>query len=65
MGLEAVGIEFEERGLLKVDKQCRTSVQNIYAIGDIVSGPQLAHKASYEGKLLQKQSLVKNPSLIT
>ncbi|MGE7090574.1 dihydrolipoyl dehydrogenase [Lysinibacillus sp. NPDC048646] len=51
MGLEAVGIEFEERGLLKVDKQCRTSVPNIYAIGDIVSGPQLAHKASYEGKV--------------
>ncbi|MFE3574359.1 dihydrolipoyl dehydrogenase [Lysinibacillus sp. NPDC059133] len=51
MGLEAVGIEFAERGLLKVDKQCRTSVSNIYAIGDIVSGPQLAHKASYEGKV--------------
>lgn len=51
MGLEAMGIEFAERGLLKVDKQCRTSVPNIYAIGDIVSGPQLAHKASYEGKV--------------
>ncbi|MGE8001011.1 dihydrolipoyl dehydrogenase [Lysinibacillus sp. NPDC093190] len=51
MGLEAVGIEFAERGLLKVDKQCRTSVPNIYAIGDIVPGPQLAHKASYEGKV--------------
>ncbi|WP_313894121.1 dihydrolipoyl dehydrogenase [Psychrobacillus sp.] len=51
IGLEAVGIEFAERGLLKVDKQCRTSVPNIYAIGDIVSGPQLAHKASYEGKV--------------
>ncbi|KPN96270.1 dihydrolipoyl dehydrogenase [Lysinibacillus sp. ZYM-1] len=51
MGLEAVGIDFAERGLLKVDKQCRTSVPNIYAIGDIVSGPQLAHKASYEGKV--------------
>ncbi|WP_144787867.1 dihydrolipoyl dehydrogenase [Lysinibacillus fusiformis] len=51
MGLEAIGIEFAERGLLKVDKQCRTSVPNIYAIGDIVSGPQLAHKASYEGKV--------------
>lgn len=51
MGLEAVGIEFAERGLLKVDKQCRTSVPNIYAIGDIVSGLQLAHKASYEGKV--------------
>jgi len=51
MGLEAIGIEIAERGLLKVDKQCRTSVPNIYAIGDIVSGPQLAHKASYEGKV--------------
>ncbi len=51
MGLEAVGIEFGERSLLKIDKQCRTSVPNIYAIGDIVAGPQLAHKASYEGKV--------------
>ncbi|MEK4228580.1 dihydrolipoyl dehydrogenase [Solibacillus sp. FSL H8-0538] len=51
IGLEAVGIEFAERGLLKVDKQCRTNVPNIYAIGDIVAGPQLAHKASYEGKV--------------
>ena len=51
MGLEKVGIKFAERGLLEVDKQCRTSVPNIYAIGDIVSGPQLAHKASYEGKV--------------
>ncbi len=51
MGLEEVGIEFAERGLLKVDKQCRTNIPNIYAIGDIVAGPQLAHKASYEGKV--------------
>jgi dihydrolipoamide dehydrogenase len=51
MGLEAVGIDFTEHGLIIVDKQCRTSVPNIYAIGDIVSGPQLAHKASYEGKV--------------
>ncbi len=51
MGLEEVGIKFAERGLLEVDKQCRTSVPNIYAIGDIVAGPQLAHKASYEGKV--------------
>jgi len=51
LGLESLKIEFAERGLLKVDKQGRTSVSNIYAIGDIVSGPQLAHKASYEGKV--------------
>ena len=51
MGLEEIGIEFGERGLLKVDKQGRTNIPNIYAIGDIVPGPQLAHKASYEGKV--------------
>ncbi len=51
IGLEQVGIELDERGLIKTDKQCRTSVDNIYAIGDITSGPQLAHKASYEGKI--------------
>ncbi|GEK32695.1 dihydrolipoyl dehydrogenase [Kurthia sibirica] len=51
MGLEEAGIEFAERGLIKVDKQCRTNVSNIYAIGDVVAGLQLAHKASYEGKV--------------
>lgn len=51
IGLEQVGIELTERGLVKVDKQCRTNVENIYAIGDIVPGAPLAHKASYEGKI--------------
>lgn len=51
LGLEQVGIELTEKGLIKIDKQCRTNVPNIYAIGDIVPGPQLAHKASYEGKI--------------
>ena len=49
--LKQVGIEMTERGLIEIDKQCRTSIANIYAIGDIVAGPQLAHKASYEGKI--------------
>jgi len=40
-----------DRGLIEIDEQCRTSVKNIYAIGDIVPGPALAHKASYEGKV--------------
>ena len=63
MGLEAVGIEYAERGLLKVDKQCRTNVPNIYAIGDIVSGPQLAHKASYEGKVAA-EAIAGEPSIV-
>ncbi|GGJ74894.1 dihydrolipoamide dehydrogenase [Anoxybacillus voinovskiensis] len=51
LGLEQVGVKMTERGLIEIDKQCRTSVPNIYAIGDIVPGPPLAHKASYEGKI--------------
>ena len=51
IGLEELGIKFHERGLIEVDKQCRTSIPNIYAIGDIVPGLQLAHKASYEAKV--------------
>lgn len=51
LGLDAAGVKVGERGLIEIDKQCRTSVPNIYAIGDIVAGPALAHKASYEGKV--------------
>ncbi|HLR65035.1 MAG TPA: dihydrolipoyl dehydrogenase [Pseudogracilibacillus sp.] len=51
LGLEQAGVEVDERGLVKVDKQCRTTKENIYAIGDIVPGLPLAHKASYEGKV--------------
>ncbi|MFD2656215.1 dihydrolipoyl dehydrogenase [Gracilibacillus thailandensis] len=51
LGLEQVGIEMEDKGLIKIDEQCRTNIDNIYAIGDIVPGPPLAHKASYEGKI--------------
>src|SRR5699024_5219896 len=51
IGLKQAGIEVDDRGLIKIDKQCRTNVENIYAIGDIVTGPPLAHKASYEGKV--------------
>src|SRR5699024_6714474 len=49
--LEQVKIEVEDHGLIKVDEQSRTNVKNIYAIGDIVAGLPLAHKASYEGKV--------------
>ncbi|WP_188205656.1 dihydrolipoyl dehydrogenase [Alkalibacillus aidingensis] len=51
IGLEEIGLEMDDRGLVKIDKQCRTNLDNIYAIGDIVEGPPLAHKASYEGKI--------------
>lgn len=51
MGLDQLGIDMTERGIINIDVQCRTNIPNIYAIGDIVPGPQLAHKASYEGKI--------------
>lgn len=51
LGLESIQVEMDERGYIAIDKQCRTTVPNIYAIGDIVPGPALAHKASYEGKV--------------
>lgn len=51
LGLESINMKMTDRGFIKVDHQCKTSVPNIYAIGDIVEGPALAHKASYEGKI--------------
>ncbi|MDE9752785.1 dihydrolipoyl dehydrogenase [Staphylococcus delphini] len=51
LGLEEVGVKLTDRGLVEVDKQSRTSVDSIYAIGDIVPGLPLAHKASYEAKI--------------
>jgi dihydrolipoamide dehydrogenase len=49
LGLPQAGIELDERGLVKVDGAQRTSRAGVYAIGDIVPGPALAHKASDEG----------------
>ncbi|QIL46924.1 dihydrolipoyl dehydrogenase [Vagococcus coleopterorum] len=51
LGLEVAGVEMTDRGLVKVDKQGRTNVSSIFAIGDITPGAALAHKASYEAKI--------------
>ncbi|WP_313640904.1 dihydrolipoyl dehydrogenase [Paenibacillus sp.] len=51
LGLDLIGLELDERGLIKVDHQGRTSIPSIFAIGDVVPGLALAHKASYEGKI--------------
>lgn len=51
LGLEVAGVELTDRGLVKVDNQGRTNVKSIFAIGDIVPGAALAHKASYEAKI--------------
>ena len=49
-GLEMTDVKLTDRGLVEVDEQGRTSVSNIYAVGDITAGPALAHKAFFEGK---------------
>ena len=51
LALERAGVEVSDRGLVKVDKQQRTNVPHIFAIGDIVGQPMLAHKASHEGRV--------------
>lgn len=49
LGLEAVGVKKDNRGRVVVDPQFRTNVDGIYAIGDVIAGPMLAHKAEDEG----------------
>lgn len=49
LGLEAVGVEKDQRGFVKVDSHFHTNVPGIYAIGDLIPGPMLAHKAEEEG----------------
>ena len=51
IGAEAAGINVDERGFIPVDKKMRTNVPHIFAIGDIVGQPMLAHKAVHEGKV--------------
>jgi dihydrolipoamide dehydrogenase len=51
IGAEAAGVQVDERGFIPVDKQQRTNVPHILAIGDVVGQPMLAHKATHEGKV--------------
>jgi dihydrolipoamide dehydrogenase len=52
LGLEAIGLKANERGFIDVDDHCRTAVPNVYAIGDVVRGPMLAHKSEDEGVMV-------------
>ena len=52
LGLEEAGVALDERGRVKVDDHYKTSVDGIYAIGDVIAGPMLAHKAEEEGVAL-------------
>ena len=50
-GLETTGVDVDEKGFIKVDRQRKTNVANIYAIGDVAGEPMLAHKATREAKV--------------
>ena len=49
LNLEKMGVELDKRGSVKVNKNFQTNIKNIYAIGDVIEGPMLAHKAEEEG----------------
>jgi dihydrolipoamide dehydrogenase len=49
---EGTGVELDERGFIKVDQECRTGAGNVWAVGDVVRGPMLAHKGKEEGVMV-------------
>ena len=49
LNTESVGLQLDERGAIVVDEQCRTNLKSVWAVGDVVRGPMLAHKAEEEG----------------
>ncbi|MCF8114511.1 MAG: dihydrolipoyl dehydrogenase [Desulfotignum sp.] len=51
LGLSALGIDMDDNGRIAVDEQCRTSLPHIFAVGDVVAGPALAHKAGRQGRV--------------
>ncbi len=60
MDFKKVGVQVDEKGFVKINAQCRTSIPNIYAIGDVAGQPMLAHKASHEGVLAAEVIAGKN-----
>jgi dihydrolipoamide dehydrogenase len=64
-GLNAagVGLELDERGFVAVDDDCRTNLPNVWAIGDVVRGPMLAHKAEEEGIVVAERIAGQKPHL--
>ena len=52
LNAEAVGLKLNERGQIEVDGHCKTNLPNVWAVGDVVRGPMLAHKASEEGVMV-------------
>ena len=63
LGLDKVGVELDERSRVKTNNKLQTNVENIYAIGDVVAGPMLAHKAEEDGVFLAETLAGQLPAL--
>ena len=63
LGLEAVGLGVDQRGFIEVDDHCQTKVPGIWAIGDVVRGPMLAHKAEDEGVAVAERIVGQKPHI--
>ena len=63
LSLEKAGVDLDERGRVKTNEHLQTNVSNIYAIGDVVAGAMLAHKASEEGVLVAEQLAGQKPHI--
>ena len=63
LGLLEVGVELNKNGTIKVDQDYKTSIDGIYAIGDVIDGPMLAHKASAEGHIFAEKLLGNRPEV--
>jgi len=63
LGAEVIGLTIDQRGFVEVDDECRTNLPGIYAIGDLVRGPMLAHKASEEGVAVAERIAGQKPEV--
>ena len=63
LGVANVGLKVDSRGFIEVDDHCRTNLPNVYAIGDVVRGPMLAHKAEDEGVMVAEIIAGQKPHL--
>ena len=63
LGADKVGLAIDERGFIAVDDECRTNLPNVWAIGDVVRGPMLAHKASEEGVAVAERIAGQKPQV--
>ncbi|MDF7676539.1 dihydrolipoyl dehydrogenase [Neisseriaceae bacterium ESL0693] len=63
LNAEGVGLQKDERGFIVVDDECRTNLPNVWAIGDVVRGPMLAHKASAEGVAVAERIAGQKPQV--